>query len=173
MKEPVMHRLVLLAVVAALLFAGLADARLIEPWPYKRLLEEADVVVIATALSSKDNGEVTKFKSWETEFLGVETTFTVEVVLKGKLEGDKLTVLHYRLKGGTCIVNGPLLVSFRTRGIMIRTKEMKAGLGRPSYLLFLKKTADGRYEAVSGQVDPALAVREMFHPLPAGLGKEE
>lgn len=43
-------------------------------------------------------------------------------------------------------------------------------LGPPEYLLFLKRTADGRLEPVSGQIDPALSVREMHRPLPAGLG---
>ena len=44
-------------------------------------------------------------------------------------------------------------------------------LGKPEYLLFLKKGKGGRYEPVSGRTDPALSVRELFHPLPEGLGK--
>jgi hypothetical protein len=39
------------------------------------------------------------------------------------------------------------------------------GVGqRPQYLLFLKKRPDGRYEAVSGQIDPSLSAREMYSP---------
>jgi len=36
----------------------------------------------------------------------------------------------------------------------------------PEYLLFLKERKDGRYEAVSGQIDPEFFVRTLF---PNGL----
>lgn len=36
--------------------------------------------------------------------------------------------------------------------------------GRPEYLLFLKRRQDGKYEPLSGRVDPALSIREVFHP---------
>jgi hypothetical protein len=168
-----MHRPALLAVLSSLVFLGPVHARRIEPWPYKKLLKEADVVVVATALSSKETGEVTKLGGWQTNLLGVDTTFAVEAVLKGEVKGDQLTVFHYRLKPGVHVENGPLLISFRTKRLAIQTKQAKVGLGVPSYLLFLKKRPDGRYEAVSGQIDPKLSVREMHPPLPEGLGEEE
>ena len=37
----------------------------------------------------------------------------------------------------------------------------KAGIGRPEYMLFLRLRPDGRYEAVSGEVDPVLSIREL------------
>jgi hypothetical protein len=55
-------------------------------------------------------------------------------------------------------------VRFRTKGLSITGKRGAMGTGRPQYLLFLKKWKDGRYEAVSGQIDPSLSVREMHHP---------
>jgi hypothetical protein len=168
-----MHRLA--ALTLALFFLSLppAHARRLETWSYDRLLKEADVVVIATAVSSKDSGETFKEKDLHVDFLGVETTFSVEAILKGKVEGDKLKVLHYRLKKGVLVDNGPLLVSFRTQGIEVNLKHGHLHLEQPSYLLFLKKRKDGRYEAVSGQIDPRLCVREMYRPLPRMMEKHD
>ena len=93
-----------------------------------------------------ETGEETP-SPWKVEFLGVTTTFEVSHVLEGKT----LKVLHFRLKGDVRVKNGPDLVDFRTKGFNIRTKTMKAGVGPPEYLLFLKRRDDGRYEPVSGK----------------------
>jgi hypothetical protein len=172
-KESIMHRFLLSALVLTLLCLPSAHGRGLESWSPERLRKEADVVVIATATASKDTRDSFKARTWEVEFTGVDTTFAVETVLKGKVEGDRLTVRHYRLKPGVLIQDGPLLVSFRTRGMQVNLKHGQLYLGRPSYLLFLKKRKDGRYEMVSGQIDPALAVREMYRPLPDMMGKDE
>jgi hypothetical protein len=163
------------AIAVALLATGVepAAARLIPSWPYDKLFREADLVVLARPVSSADSGEVTKHNSWKVDFVGVNTKFEARAVLKGKLEGGRLTVLHHRLPDGVAVVNGPLLVSFRLRGLFITTNTAKVGLGRPDYLLFLKKRADGRYEPVSGPVDPELSVREVMPPLPAKLGRAQ
>jgi hypothetical protein len=169
-----MRRSILLAAAATLtLFSHRAGARALPSWPYERLLKEADVVVIAKASSVTDTGETTRDNPWKAEFVGLNTTFEVQATLKGTVENDKLQVLHYRLKPDVLINNGPTLVSFRLRGMTITTKEAKVELGKPSYLLFLKKRKDRRYEPVSGQVDPALSVREMYRPLPAGRRQEK
>jgi hypothetical protein len=168
-----MQRFVPLAIVAALTCVPPTHARRIDTWSYERLLKEADVVVVGAAISSKDSKEAFKNKTWDVDFLGVDTTFAVAAVLKGKVEGDKLTLLHYRLKHGIRVDDGPLLVAFRMKGIQVNLKEGKLQLGRPAYLLFLKKRADGRFEAVSGQIDPALAVREVYRPLPEKMGKDD
>jgi hypothetical protein len=109
-----MHRLLLLTGLATLACPALAQARLLPSWPYEKLLKEADVVVIVKAVSSKDTKDVFKDDPWKATFQGVETTFTVEAVLKGKVEGGKLTVLHYKLKPRVKVEDGPGLVSFRT-----------------------------------------------------------
>jgi hypothetical protein len=168
-----MHRLLLPSALAMLALPALAHSRLVPDWPYEKLLKEADVVVIGKAVTSKDTKDVSKDNPWKVEFQAVETTFSVEAGLKGKVEGDKLTVLHYKLKPGVSVENGPGLVTFRTKGITLRTKEAKVGLGQPGYLLFLKKGKDGRYEPVSGQVDPELSVKELNSPLPDTLWKGE
>jgi hypothetical protein len=150
-----------------------ADARGLESWPYKRLFKEADAVVIGRPVSVADSGETTTDNPWKVPFVGVNTTFAVQTVLKGEAGGDKLQLLHYRLKPGVLIEDGPLLVSFRRHGMTITTNKAQIGLARPEYLLFLKKRKDGRYEPLSGATDPALSVREMYKPLPATLGASE
>ena len=162
------------ALAVALLATGVgpAAARLLPSWPYDKLFREADLVVLARPVSSADSGEVARPGGWKVEFIGVNTKFEAKAVLKGKLEGDQLTVLHHRLRDGVQVVNGPLLVSFRLRGLAVQTKAAKAILARPDYLLFLKRRADGRYEPVSGPVDPELSVREVMPPLPAALGRD-
>jgi hypothetical protein len=168
-----MSRLVLSGILLALtslLWTGQATARLLESWPYERLFKEADLVVIAKAVAVADSGEKTTDNPWKVEFQGVTTTFEAHHVLKGKVD-KKLKVLHFRLKDGQDVRNGLLLVSFRLKGFSINTKTMKAGVGTPEYLLFLKTRSDGRYEPVSGRVDPELSVREVYSPLP--MSREE
>jgi hypothetical protein len=166
-------RAVLIVAFAAALSSARADARGLDSWPYKRLFNEADVVVIGQAVSVADSGETTTDNLWKAEFVGINTTFAVQTVLKGEAGSDKLQVLHYRLKPGVLIEDGPLLVSFRLHGTAITTNGAKIGLARPEYLLFLKKRKDGRYEPLSGRTDPALSVREMYKPLPENLGSGE
>jgi hypothetical protein len=146
-------------------------ARRLEDWPYDRLFKEADLVVIAEAVAVAAADETTTDNLWKEKFIAVVTTFEIRAQLKGKLEGEKLEVLHFRLPKDLLIENGPCLVSFRLEGVPIRTKTAKMDLGKPEYLLFLKKGKGGRYEPVSGRTDPALSVRELFHPLPEQLGK--
>lgn len=159
-----MHRL--LAVLVVIGFVLPAHARLLPDWSYDRLLKEADVVVIAEATAVEDTGEATQVNPWKVDFVGVSTKFAVKTVLKGKVDGDTLKVLHYRLKPDVLVENGPLLVAFRLKGVDVQTKTSKVNLGKPHYLLFLKKRKDGRFEPLSGPVDPALSVREMYEPLP-------
>ncbi len=151
-----MYRFAILAVVA---FPVVAGGRVLEDWPYEKLLRQADVVVIGKAVSSVDSGEKSK-----EGFLGVNTTFDVKGVFKGKVDGKQVKLLHYRIKGGNMQrPNGPLLVTFRTTGLVITSKKGdKTMLSPPEYLLFLKSKKDGRYEVVSGQYDPRLSVRQMF-----------
>jgi hypothetical protein len=144
-------------------------ARLIERWPYERLFKEADLVVIATAGETADTKDRFSTKGWDVEFIGQDTPFVAKSVLKGKLDAEmKLAVLHYRLPERVAIQNGPLLVRFRKDALKlegtINRRAFQASVGRPDYLLFLRLRKDGRYEPVSGAIDPALSIREL-HPV--------
>jgi hypothetical protein len=152
--------------VAVLLVAvpPLASARLLPNWPYEKLFKEADLVVIAEATAVADSGEKTRLGGWDAEFIGMNTTFTPKHVIKGTLKADTFRVLHYRVGGDVLLQNGPTLVRFRLQGLSVTGKHGRMATGRPQYLLFLKKRKDGRFEAVSGQVDPSLSAREMHRP---------
>jgi hypothetical protein len=152
--------------VTSFLTAEPASARLLENWPYDRLFKEADLVVIAKAGETADTKDRFSTKGWKVEFIGQETQFIADTILKGKLPADKkLTVLHYRLPKGVAIENGPLLVRFRKDGTTLKGtingSAFKAGIGPPDYMLFLRLRKDGRYEPVSGAIDPVLSIREL------------
>jgi hypothetical protein len=144
--------------------APMLSARAIENWPYDRLFKEADLVVIARATSSESCDDKTTHNIWKAECLGVNTAFSVKTVLKGKCDEDKITVLHFKLKDEVLIQDGPLLVAFRMKETVLKLKNAKVGLPPPEYMLFLKATKDGRYEPVSGRIDPELSVKEVHKP---------
>jgi hypothetical protein len=148
-----------------------ANGRPIANWPYEQLLKEADLVVIASVKSTVATDDRLKDNPWKAEFLGLNTAFSVKGVLKGKTEGDSIKVLHYKLKEGVSIINGPLLVTFRSNSMLLEGKSKRAELGPPDYLLFLKLRKDGRYEPVTGQIDPQLSVRELYRFVPDLSGK--
>lgn len=137
------------------------SARILENWPYEKLFEQADLIVIATPGKTEATDDAPPEHHWKLEFVGQNTTFAVVHATKGKLEEKTIKVLHYKfgeLKKGVdpssfaarIIKDGPLFVAFPEKA-----EERK------EYLLFLKKRKDWRYEFLSGPVDPALSVREL------------
>jgi hypothetical protein len=162
-----MSRTLLLFAVAVSAIGTMAHARILDPWPYDRLMKEADLVVIATPVQNKGSTDTFQVENWKGKFHRIETVFEPGALLKGKLEAKTLTLLHYRFEADPEIHNvldGPMLVHFHIAQPG-RLMKMKDGVkDHADYLLFLKKRADGRYEAVSGQIDPALAVRELDLP---------
>ena len=143
-------------------------ARKVEDWPYDRLFKDADVVVIARAVSSvecKDEWNERFFDG--SRFQGLETTFEVASTLKGK-SPESLKLLHFRYKRETTAYeDGPGLISFLTKPLSTKVKKRGEVLGelvplraskssRPEHLLFLRLRKDGRYEAISGQMVPLI-----------------
>jgi len=151
--------------VALAVPAPVASARALPSWPYDKLFKEADVVVVAEARGTRDCDDVPADPRMKQHFLAQTTTLEVRGTLKGKVAGEEIGVLHFRLKDGVQIKNGPCLVAFR-RSVRVTVEEggKAGGALRPHYLLFLKARKDGRYEPLSGQYDPALSVREMYTP---------
>jgi hypothetical protein len=144
--------LVVVAIVVLGCFTSSIRARPVPDWSDERLAHEADLIVIAVATSSKDvNADLNNAKpdSW----VEVNTVFTPMTVLKGTLEAKSLTVMHDRFFDRAMsmkIIDGPGFVEFDTMG---------ASTGGTEYLLFLKKLKDGRFAAVSGQMDPHFSVK--------------
>lgn len=151
-------------------------ARKIEHWPYSRLQKEADLVLVARAQTSHPLQEIWSHHAFEkNRFQGTATRFSVGCILKGKAPKE-IEVVHFQYRDGAIPFNdGPRLASFIKRQHLITTRQHGDGDGTsrelkpkeksltnmPEYLLFLKQRKDGRYEAVSGQMDPILSVREL------------
>lgn len=171
-------RVIVTAIAASLSLSSISSARKVEIWPYEKLLKEADLVVIACAVSkvaTDDRWDADVFDS--DGFTGVETTFELAALLKGK-SANSFKVLHFQYKNSSIpFEDGPGLVSFLAEPLSVgirRSGETEEGpktleptksknlKPAPEYLLFLKRRADGRFEAVSGQVDPNSSVRTLF-----------
>jgi hypothetical protein len=146
-------------------------ARDIPAWPYERLFNEADAVILADAISNHDTTDVSDPKG----YIGVDTVLQVKHVMKGKIETKNITVLHFRHDPHHAFADGMLVVHFRLTGGYLRGEflpdnkkmmpiQVKESLPQPEYMLFLKRRADGRYEPVTGQDDAALSVREVAQP---------
>ena len=136
----------MIASVLLLAVPSLTQSRMMKAWTYQEIFDQADLVVIAHPGATKDAPE----KSPPPDRLpmgGVvaqETEFNIGLVTKGDKNLKQLVLHHYRLsKPEEPIINGPNFVSFNPKR-------------HQSYLLFLKKEADGRYAPVCGQYEPAL-----------------
>jgi hypothetical protein len=154
------------AIMLAAVLAAPALARQVEPWPYDKLFIKADYVVIVKAQSTEDAGKAVTDKPPFEDCIGVITTFKIQHVIKGDIKGDKCSVFHYR-QDETRGANGPQLVQFHSKEVRIEYGGWSTTLSSPEYMLFLKKRDDGRFECVSGQIDPILSVRQILNrPLP-------
>jgi hypothetical protein len=128
-------------------------------WTYEQLKREADVVVIADALTTEELQEEIDLpnifvrddagQQHPLRAIGLNTTLTVQTVFKGEIEEPTIVVHHFRRKiQPTAEVNGPMLIHFDTKS-------------PGQYLLFLKRAMDGRYEPVSGRIDPFWSVKKL------------
>jgi hypothetical protein len=148
--------------------AGSLRARQIEDWPYDKLFKHADLVVIVKPLSVRDATEKDKAappEAGKDYLVGIVTKFAVLHVVKGEYKEKELGIVHFKLKKGVVVGNGPLLASFYTKRLSI-SGDFGAATMKPEYMLFLKKQEDGRFTFVSGQFDPELSVKQMLSPLP-------
>ena len=148
-------------ILAMLICVGLPltlQGRIMRAWSYDELRNEADLIVVATPSDVKETAEkalpdeltmVDKDgKPTKLVWAGIETTFEVLTVLKGETTLKPSVFHHYQIHQTGIVINGPMLVSFDP-------KQKKR------FLLFVKREAGGRYVAVSGQTDPAIAVKEL------------
>ena len=163
---------------------SLGFARKVEDWTYERLFKEADLVMIGSVEgwgSAKTQWSEKIFD--KARFDAKKTAFHPLSELKGEADFPCTWVLHFSYKkGATPYEDGPNLVSFLKKPVMIEVKSKEEGKAKelkpkqagknqvnpPEYLLFLKKGKDGMYEPVSGQLDAAFSVRTIF---PSGVIK--
>lgn len=142
-----------------------ADARQVAVWAYARLADGADAVVIASFKGVRDvdlppPGPLASYR-----VRGRVSTFEVRVGLKGKVNPE-VELAHFALPDGAATIDGPRLLKFAEPGSWTRSEGGggdRAVTVRPApeYLLFLKRSAGGRYEPVTDQFDAADSVREV------------
>jgi hypothetical protein len=147
------------------LLASLLTNRQIEDWPYEKLFKRAELIVIVKPIEVRDANSQDSAKPPEDYLEGVATKFKLLHVVKGEQKQDKLEVVHFKLKKGTQIGNGPLLVSFHTKPFALEGDGWARNVTESTYMLFLKREKDERLNFVSGQFDPALSVKQILDPL--------
>lgn len=130
--------LVLLFIVISL---SVGYARPVKIWSYSEITKESTLIVIATFEESSDTED--KHELGGSPVVGVDSTFKVLSVLKGKTDGE-VVVHHYKYdKSVTGVENGCRFAAF--------PKDDKS-----TYLLFLKEEnepekivpATGQYDAI-------------------------
>lgn len=168
------HIAIVSVIIAELLLYPTAiPARSIEDWPYEKLFKKSTLVVFATALKTEaaDDKWSPYPSAWPYEFAAQNTTFKVNHALKGQVDGEEIKVLHFKFEDlkkkhldpkSPTIINGPYFVAFRNKPLTVTEGNSQRVLPKPEYLLFLAKGLDGRYEPVSGRIDPVLSVKEVF-----------
>jgi hypothetical protein len=122
-----------------------ASAYIMVPQSYSNMFERADVVVIATPLSTQKSKtelalEVKQPKSVTDLITTVNTEFQVAYVLKGTLDTKTIHFLHLNLKEKKA-PRGMVFGAVGTFFVDFETKENK----RQSFILFMKKRKDGTY----------------------------
>ena len=123
--------------------------RIVPEPTYQEMNAKADLVVVATPISVRDTGEKAIFENSTMPAIVMEATFTSEVVFKGAARAATFVLRYYRYNPAPdIIVDGFGLVSF--------TAESNI-----KYLMFLTKTADGKYVPVNGQSDPDLSILKL------------
>src|SRR5271166_2977313 len=122
-----MSRLAALCLLAPvwLLMAGRSDARPVPVLSFEELFKDAEVVVVANAVSTADAGKDIKNKKNDEYRVAILTTLNVIQAVKGEHKDAKLVVFHYRFtKRRRGLVNGPCYINFDTskeKAINIKT----------------------------------------------------
>ncbi len=153
------HMKTVVLILSVLLVASTASARIRPGWSDEMLTNHADLIIIATPVSTHGTGQKTNFpglaavhKGVERPVpaMGVETVFRVLSVLKGTNTSNTVVFYHLRETGffGRGGPGAPETVVFVP-------KQKKR------FLLFLKHEPDGRYSSVTGQVDPVLGIKDL------------
>ena len=155
-----------LAVVTVLLACSPASAQIHRLWTHQELDAESDLVVIASPLVTHVTPTRTELDGLQFPVPVVElnTNFQILSVVSGSVQGDRLTLRHYRhdwqqqrpsVDGGTLIEFGPDAPLTR----VCRAGDVSPNLPtRCDYLLYLKREGDGFYRPTSGDLFPSSSV---------------
>ena len=153
--KPFLTWLCLLAMIpcaAAIVFA---------PMSAQERFDQADLVVIAGPLSTRDTAERASIEGLtkggmsgrpDVAYVGEETDLAIAAVLKGEPSLKKITLHYYRylsVSESTFALNGsPLFLTFDPSDYSLPSNPRIAC----SYLFFLVREADGRYASVGSPI---------------------
>lgn len=151
----IVRKIVLLSAVLFALGAPVMGRFLIGGLSFRQMLEQADVVVVATVVSTHDTPEKKRLIDIDTPrtarpellhdaVVGVETEFRTRAVLKGATNLERFVLHHYRLAETD-------VPGYGAPNFIDVDPERHA-----TYLMFLRRETDGRYAPVTGQFDPAV-----------------
>ncbi|MEM6691934.1 MAG: hypothetical protein AAF664_21070 [Planctomycetota bacterium] len=173
-----------ISMALALCVAFTADARIIPSYTYQELFDEADLVLVVKAISSRvatENDEVVpieridggsrtngvrqdniRVQSDIVEFCeAIITQFEVLAIVKGEVATDEpFHLCHYRYLPNRRIGRGPLFVNFDS-GDGAHSGENPKRRHRPTYILFLKRDDQQRWTFLTEQYNASLSVRKM------------
>ena len=145
-----------------LCFAFPTHARLMGTITISSLTEESDIVAVGYLTKVTETNERTTlpYGNGKIDVTGMEAVFDIDKVFKGELKGDKVILHYYRsAKDPHEMINGPFWLNLEIKGNRIAWDQETGKEYRTStYLLFMKKTDDGRYMPTSGYIDSAFSI---------------
>jgi len=158
-------KFVVTTVGVSLLLTGNGHADVIPYWPYEKLMDQAELVVIATPIKTSTGKKDDVPPGAAGKVLQpIRTEFRVEAVLKGKVE-KQILVLHYELrKDKSLAIDRRIeLITFPSaqEDEQREASEERVRAKKKEYILFLKQRGEGVFVFVTGEWDAKLAVREI------------
>jgi hypothetical protein len=147
----------------------------VRPWPYDELAKASDAVLIIEPLKTENNNESLAWGDNTNTFnffQGVSTTFKVHCCFKGIQPPDEIVVKHFEAKNME-MGSGPTFIQFLPGPLKYERIYLKDGkkVGdsimdepHPCWLAFLKKSADGSFVPVAGQIDTGLSFKALHSP---------
>lgn len=150
-----------------LLISGGARSAIKETWDSEKLLKNADVVAIVVPIKSVDTDMECSLKNVgiNGKLIVVKTSVTIKCLLKGKSE-TKIDIYHHRMEtSDIVIVDGPELVSFRTKAVIVKLDKRNIVLPPPQYLVYLREKENKQYSLVTDYLQAQDSVFEMIPPV--------
>jgi len=137
-----------------------ARAEVAPNWTYSQLLEKSDVVVIARYVATEKTGKESLYKT--VPQYEVCSTFEILGRVKGETR-NQIRVCHYLTSKDVRFSDGPYLVDFHEPKLQAGKAQ---AVGGSSFMLFLKKNAEGRFTFTSGPLQPGQSAQALMHLRP-------
>lgn len=163
-------------ILAAAICLGLSQvtlgAQISRLWSFGELQAAADVVVVATPLSTRDTGRRSELTDLQPPVPVIEpnTEFKVLSTISGQLVAGTFVLRHFKLDGsrlsGGCL-NCGAGIEFSASAPstrLCRNGDVSPDLpSQCDYLMYLRRTSATVYEPVSGHVFPGMSILLLRH----------